>query len=423
MKKYFSFISIAIIILLAGFVAFLLYETKDEINATPETVEEIINKFHKEETIGGFAVSVFSADSILYMDGFGFADKANQIPYSTTTQQYIASVSKTLIGVSMMKLVEMGLINLDDPINKHLPFEIRNPNHSQTEITIRHLASHVSSLDYNEDVVESLYIQEDEKKESLAEFIKDYFVNGEYGEVKYTDHLPGSNYNYSNIGAGLVAFLIEYKSGMNFSKFTQKYIFEVLAIENAGWFESDVDTSNLSKYYQIDNQSLKEVSTSGVVLYPCRDLISDIQDLTLFSQALMIQSSKLLSKRSFKELHGFQLSNEVSGRDVDNVGLFFQIDRNQYGITYQLTGSTGADYCINTIVYFNPKTKLGYIYLGNTGHEAHNKFIHIRIYRTLVSLGNYFLLNKQSDDRVLENVVDLMNFKMYDYYSRVCAIF
>ena len=58
----------------------------------------------------------------------------------------IASISKTFIGVSMMNAVERGLLNLDDDINKHLSFKVKNPYRPNKKIMVRHLLGHRSSI-------------------------------------------------------------------------------------------------------------------------------------------------------------------------------------------------------------------------------------------------------------------------------------
>ncbi len=62
------------------------------------------------------------------MNGFGYSDVAEQTPYTIQTQQYIASISKTVIGVALMKAQEMNLLDIDEPINQYLPLEVKNPH-------------------------------------------------------------------------------------------------------------------------------------------------------------------------------------------------------------------------------------------------------------------------------------------------------
>lgn len=418
LKKTFKRMFLIILSLIIGFFLFLLYETQDEVNADLSTIEEKLNTFYNEKRMGGFAVSVFSADSIIYSKGFGYSDVANKKLYTKKTQQYIASISKTTIGISLMKAEELGLLNLNDPIKEHLPFKVINPKFPNKEITIKHLATHTSSLNYNEKVVESLYIDETKKSESLKPFIEDYFKNKVYGEVEFTDHVPGSNWNYSNIGAGLAAYIIEYKSGMTYSDFTEKYIFNPLGLNNTFWFESESDSTNHTNYYEALNDSIKEVKTSGVILYPCRDIITNIEDLTTYCQAIISRDSRILTKQSFEKLLSPNLSNSVTNLDDDDYGIFFTIDRNQYGIMYQLTGGSGADNCIHTIMYFDPKTELGYIFMGNTGPSEFNRVNHIWIYRTLVSLGDAVLMSNPNN-----SLIDKTKYKWHNWYNRVRAFF
>jgi len=418
MKKILIGILLFILLLGIAFIAFVLNETKDEVNATLDNVEEKLTSLAKVEKYAGFSVSVFNADSIFYMNGFGYADAERQSPYSIYTQQYVASISKSTIGIAMLKAQELNLVDIDAPINQYLPFKISNPNFPDISITLRQLATHTSSLDYNEVVVESLYIEEAQKEESLERFMLAYFRDGAYGKVAFGNYEPGNQWNYSNIGGGLAAYIIEKQSGLSFVDFSRKHIFDPLAIKSAFWFEGKSDSALHSRYYEADETQIKEVKTSGVQLYPSRDLITDVRGLTAYCQAIIARDSKLLKPESFETLLSANLADEVINTHVDNSGLFMMIDRNQYGITYQLTGMNGGDNCINTMMWFDPKTEMGYIFIGNTGSSELNRGRLIWIYRTLVSLGDHILLSNPDN-----SIVDNATLKWHNYYSRVAGLF
>lgn len=415
-KKLFKRIIILIFILLFGFISFLLYQTKDDINADLSNIDEKLNRYYNSDRMAGFAVSVFDADSTIYSKGFGYSDMANGEAYTTQTQQFIASISKTTIGIALMKAEELQLINIENPINDYLPFEINNPNFPNDKITIKHLATHTSSLDYNKTVVESLYTDEFNLNQALDTFMLDYFQNDNYGKVTFTENRPGSNWNYSNIGAALAAYIIERTSGMPFSEFTQTYIFDRIELNNTYWSVSESDSALYTSYYEIKEDSVMNVQTSGVILYPCRDMITNVQDLTKYCQAIMTKKSELLELASFEKLLSPQLSSSVTNLEDDNSGLFFTIDRNNYGVTYQLTGMNGGDNCITTMMYFDPKTELGYIFVGNTGWSELNRSNHIWIYNALVSLGyNYTMKNATTKEK--------MKLKIHNLYNRIRAIY
>mgnify|MGYP001794202846 CR=1 FL=1 len=415
-RKVLKITSLIFTLLTIGFISFLLYQTKDDINADLSNIEEKLARYYNPNRMGGFAVSVFNADSIIYSQGFGYSNKLDKKPYTTNTQQYIASISKTTIGVALMKAEELNLLTIDDPVNKHLPFRIYNPNFPNNEITIKQLATHTSSLDYNELVVESLYVEEAQKSKSLNSFMRDYFQQGKYGEVKFTKFKPGSDWNYSNIGARLAAYIVEVVSGTYFSDFTQTHIFNPLKLNNTHWTESGRDSLLHTNYYEPVEDSIINVQTSGVVLYPSRDIITDITDLTKYCQAIISNNNALLNPDSFSKLISPQLNSSVTNREDDNNGLFFMIDRNNYGITYQLTGMSGGDNCITTMMWFDPKTELGYIFIGNTGTSKLNRSNHNWIYNALVSLGyNYTIDNSKTAEKA--------KLKWHNIYNRIRAFF
>lgn len=411
--------SLLLISLLAiAVMAFLLYMTKDEINANFNTIDQELNSLVASDKLAGFGVAVFSTDTVYHIAGYGQASKEKQTPYTANTQQYIASVSKSVIGVALMQAVEQGLLTLDENVNTYLPFEVTNPSFPNQVITLRQLATHTSSLDYNEAVVESLYIPEANKQASLDGFMRAYFADHYYGEVAFTNKAPGSAFNYSNIGPSLIAYAIERSSGMTFSTFTERHIFVPLAMKQTSWFALSLDTSLHTHYYEPLPDDLKLVQSDGVILYPSRDLITTVADLTIFCQALLRKDSRLLSPASYNTLWRPQLEASVENPVCDNSGLLFFIDRNQYGITYSLTGMNGGDYCIRTMMWFDPHTEIGYLLLSNTGGSEQNRVRFIWAIQALVSLGDH-IVEQQAGDSVSKWLAG----KYHNWYSRIYGVF
>lgn len=409
----------SLFILASAFVVFVLYETQDEIKATPDNIEEKLSSYYNENRMAGFGVSVFDADKVYFNGGFGFADLEARLPYTSKTLQYTASVCKTTIGICLMKAQELGYFNLDDPINEHLPFAVKNPHFPDDEISIYHLATHTSSLDYNEEVVESLYVDEIDKDSSLENFIRNYFEKKSFGEIAYTKDKPGHNWNYSNIGAGLAAYLIEYTTGLSYADFSHAYIFDPLGMTGTGWFHLAEDNRAYVSYYEPEEgKPLLKVAEKGVKLYPARDLITNVEDLTKYAQAVLKRDNRILSTSSFDKMLNPSLSSAITGQEIDNHGIFWMMDRNQYGIMYSLTGSNGGDNCINTMMWLDLHTNLGYIFMGNTGGSKASRVNHIFIYRALVSLGDWVKMNDPDAD-----FWDKLSHTWYNISSRIGALF
>ena len=135
MKKILSILIISAIFCLTLF-------AQDKAKELDTKLTEIAEKGH----LPGFGVAIVSKDKTLYQKGYGYADLANKKPYTKNTVQNIGSVSKTFIGVSLMKLVERGKLILMTRISDILPFKITNPYYPESPITIRQLATHTSTL-------------------------------------------------------------------------------------------------------------------------------------------------------------------------------------------------------------------------------------------------------------------------------------
>jgi len=292
----------------------------------------LTNEINADSTNGvfnGFAVSIVNDQGTLYQKGFGFADIENQKKYTDSTIQNIASISKTFVGLALLKAQELGKLKLDDPINKYLPFKVVNPNYPATNITLRHLATHTSSIADNEFyLTKNYFLKENQDLKalhlvfeetqvfipkdsvvSMEEFLKNLLVEKGKWNTKetYTKHKPGDIYEYSNIGTTLAAFVLEMATGETFDKFTTAYILKPLKMNASGWHFEDINFANYSKLYENPKTLLPFY---GMVSYPDGNFITSINDLSLYLSELIKGyngNGTILSKESFKEYFRPQL--------------------------------------------------------------------------------------------------------------------
>jgi CubicO group peptidase (beta-lactamase class C family) len=88
--------------------------------------------------VPGLSVAVVQQGRVSMTKGFGLADIENKVPATADTVYRIASLSKSITATAAMKLVEMGKINLDAPIQKYCPAFPQKP----WPITTRELLTH-----------------------------------------------------------------------------------------------------------------------------------------------------------------------------------------------------------------------------------------------------------------------------------------
>ena len=362
-----------------------------------DSITKELKRIQESSNLVGFAVAIVNKDSIVYSKGFGYSNKRQQKPYTTKTVQPIASISKTLLGVALMKAQEMGLLDLDDPINDHLPFTIQNPFYPNEPITIRQLANHTSSI-LDTEHYNKIYIFNDsippfyenlpqESKQGVkqevdifnnnqmmpaSQFIKNqYCTDGKwYTSNRFSNTVHVSTYDYSNMGANIVAFIIAEVSDMGYTKFLQKYILNPIQMDNSGWASKDHPLENASKLYWYGNP----IPQYEFITYGDGGFMTNIEDFSQYLMAVMKGyngESNILKASSYNEM----LSQPVSKEFKKNV--FWTIDDEKIG-------HSGNDPGIISHAYFLREGSHGIIVFVNTS-EVENDMISVRdIYRTLL---------------------------------------
>jgi CubicO group peptidase (beta-lactamase class C family) len=159
----------------------------------------------------------------------------------------IASISKLVTTLGVMRLVEAGTLKLDADVSDVLGFTLRNPHFPDTPITLRMLLSHTSSL--RDDA--GYYWEH-----ALGVQMKDVFVPGgsRYGkgEMWATNAKPGAYFSYANLPWGVVGTLMERATGERFDRLMQRLIFTPMQLHggfNPAAF-SPQDLANTATLYR-----------------------------------------------------------------------------------------------------------------------------------------------------------------------------
>lgn len=349
-------------------------------NQTQDSLTLSLQSFEKENTLPGFGVSIFTKDSILYQKGFGYANITKKQKYSIDHVQIIASVTKTLVGLSLMNAVEDNLLALDDDINQYLPFEVINPNFPEDTITLRMLASHTSSIsgtkksdkgyrfespllapDFPEAYQELLVVYNQTEALDIPTFLQRKLTKEGiwYDPEIFTSEKPGTTYNYSNLGITLLAYILELQTGKPFNEYTQETILEPLSLSRTTWNLESIPKQDQVTYY---NELYNEVPSYSIISYPDGGLYSSVADLTAYLQEVMKGyegESKLFTKRAIQELS----RKQFEGEDLTE-GLCWDLSFTG------LIGHSGNDFGTATLMYFSPETGIGRILFTNISIET-----------------------------------------------------
>ena len=161
----------------------------------------------------------FDRTSIRPLLAEGLADKATGRKVTADSPVRIASVSKLITALGVMRLVEAGVLDLDRDVSDYLGWRLRNPGFPDAPITLRLLLSHQASLvDGGE-----LYIV------PLGETVRGRLTDPRVWDA---GHAPGSGwFHYANLNFPVVASVMEKATGERFDELMQRLVFRPLKLD------------------------------------------------------------------------------------------------------------------------------------------------------------------------------------------------
>ncbi|MGM0582149.1 MAG: serine hydrolase domain-containing protein [Bacteroidota bacterium] len=353
-----------------------------------DSITKQLRKVYDNGNLHGFSISIMDEKEVTYQHAFGFADVANEKKYTLTTRQPVGSISKSLVGISLLKAQELGKLNLDDPINKYLPFPVKNPFYPDTEITIRQLANHTSTILDTDFFDQSSYFLKNDNHLTSSSPIKiydyfnspresvpiiDFMKNMLYTEKDsccrevFLDEKPGTSYKYSNGATTLAAVILEIATKKSFIEFTSEYIFDPLEMKHSSW---NTDNTNAKLYHHADT-----IYADYYLLdYPAGGLVTNSEDLSKYLKEIINGyegNGTLLSNESYLELFNKSFAEkffEESFPEDENPFMNIKYDKGVYmGIAPKgYIGHTGSDPGTTSFMFFNKNTNQGFIFITNT---------------------------------------------------------
>ena len=198
-----------------------------------EGCERIVESFMKKWTIEGASVAISKNGKLVFARGFGFADTAAGIETQPYSKFRIASISKLVTAIAILKLQEEGRLSIEDKVFG--PEGIlddscySSPKDKRVfNITVAHLLSHEGgwSQRYGDQMFMPMIVA-DQMKTPLPVDTKTIV---RFALSKRLHFTPGTARSYSNLGYSILGLVIEKISGMTYDEYCQRSIFEPLEI-------------------------------------------------------------------------------------------------------------------------------------------------------------------------------------------------
>lgn len=327
-------------------------------------LEEYILETMETYEIPGLSACAVKNGDIIWSCSYGYANFEEERLVEDSTVFYLASISKTVVAVALMQLCEDNLFALDDNINDYLPFSVVHPIFPDSLITFRMLLSHTSSIRETQALTDTTVFWGGDSPIPLGYFLQEYLVPGGIyynPQASFTTQIPGTYYNYSNIGAALAGYLVEQISGMAFEPYCQNNIFIPLEMSETSWFIANLDTNNFARPYAWDpvTWSFIPYDYYGVPYYPCGMLKTSAPQLARFLIAFM-QMGQIGGVRILDSTTVVEMTTIHYPTIAPNQGLLWaNLDLGDRSVW----GHTGYWYGVATCMYYSPEENTGIVVL------------------------------------------------------------
>ena len=267
-------------------------------------LEEYVFQSMSDSSMVGLSILTLQDDEVTYQRGIGFKDFDEGTSATTRTTYCIGSVTKSFTSLAVMKLQEDGLLSLDDPIERYLPFKTRPMGE---QILIKHLLSHssgLSALGYAEATLSAVANTNDQWFPIASPSDLILFMNG---AENWAIDKPGRRYGYLNEGYILLGKIIEKVSGLPYEDYVAERILRPLGMTRSTFKEAEVELD--------DDVAVPYVTVEGVkkkTRYPYGQMIADgglmsnAVDMSRFVRMLlsggMLDGYRVASRETVKEM-------------------------------------------------------------------------------------------------------------------------
>ncbi len=241
----------------------------------------------------GVAVAVAHRGSIIWEEGFGWANREAGLKVTPSTPFTLASITKPFTATTLMTLAANGKLSLDAPANKYLPnSRIEGRNGNVDGATVRRLGAHASGLP-------AMYEGYDQAEARLA--LSPEALLSNYGRLAYS---PGSCYEYSNIGFAALGAIAWNLTGIDLGTLMTQRVLTPLGLHDSLFDTSVARLPTGAARYDASGNLIPYYTTSTAASGELYASAHDLARFAMFNMKNHIHGqTPILDDRWINELH------------------------------------------------------------------------------------------------------------------------
>lgn len=325
---------------------------------TPPSIEELrvdISSLLTEYSIPGAGIAIVAKDSIVFIEGLGYANMAHKVPVTADTRFRMGSITKSFVALGFLKLVEEGRIDLQISVKDIVPeINIINPWEDTDPVRLVHLLEHTSGFGNS---FKEFNLDDDPEMPLQAALTV-------VGEALTCRFRPGTCYSYSNTGYGLAGYILEKVTGIRYEDFLKTAILNPVGMESSTFIlEDHKHKQSLAQGYVND---FKKAPYVNVYSRPAGIMLSTAGDMARYVQ-FMLNRGKVDGKQIVSEASIIRMetpTSSVAARKGLDFGYGLGTEQSYRG-GYKWLGHNGAHFGFYCDFWYNCDLNIGYVALLN----------------------------------------------------------
>jgi len=329
-----------------------------------ERIEQTLPVAMSQRDITGASIALVDGESIVWSKGFGYTNRAQNEKVTGDTLFHVGSISKSFTALGVLYAAGKGLLTLDDPVKKHLPWFSVNSRFGSAAadgITIRHLLSHHSGLGTWSPLGNPSDPQYHTRTfEQVVKSVRESWLKFPAGE----------RFEYSNQGIDLAGYALEVTSGMPFAEFMRQELLTPLGMTASTFHQQQATQLQTSAVGYLGKRRVPVVNGIVLPLIAAGGLFASANDLAKFIifhlQGDAGLGKRLVPARLLQEMYAPQYTaeHEASGYGL---GIYKAIQHDTVRFSHG-----GLGYGISAHYRFLPEHRIGVVLLTNqdTAHNA-----------------------------------------------------
>ncbi len=378
-------------------------------------IDQMVNAFVKAKKYPGAVTLIAKEGKIIYESEVGFSDSLKTEPYRKDHLFRMASMTKPIVSVAAMQLIEKGKLSLDDKVGKYIPsfksteiltgFNTEDSTWTskptKTTPTIRQLLTHTAGVPYgfmNPPLNGAILA-----KNGIPDLSTHLPLTIEETMSKIGDlplmHEPGEKWMYG-LNTDVLGRVVEVASGEKLDDYIRENITKPLKIDFLDFYFDTVQKKNLTKVFvpspKGKNMQVSDMGVMYIADYPTdgakkylsggSGMTGTARDYFLFCQAMLdngtLFGNEILKKKTAQEMHKNQIDTISYPWGPAKFGFGFDVAD---GHPTRPDGTYSWGGAFSTVFWIDPKNELIVIQLRQVLQSAFNQEINAALEKIVYS--------------------------------------